>query len=78
MDDFLKLDSRERNFLFQNASTGNGNQSAIIEKDFWMCWTLKYLFAEFAYRNYITFKGGTCLSKVYSAINRFSAMMCMN
>lgn len=22
MDDFLKLDSRERNFLFQNASTG--------------------------------------------------------
>lgn len=31
-----------------------------------------YLFNQFKYKNFICFKGGTCLSKVYNAIERFS------
>lgn len=45
---------------------------AIIEKDFWVCWLLDYLFNDFQYRDFICFKGGTSLSKVYHCIDRFS------
>ena len=33
---------------------------------------LKYLFEDFKYKDYIFFKGGTSLSKVYNCIERFS------
>ena len=45
---------------------------AIIEKDYWVCMILKYLFEDFKYKDYIFFKGGTSLSKVYNCIERFS------
>lgn len=45
---------------------------AIVEKDFWVCLTLDYLFTHSKWKNNIAFKGGTCLSKVYKLINRFS------
>jgi predicted nucleotidyltransferase component of viral defense system len=38
---------------------------AIVEKDFWVCWILKLLFAEPALKNQMVFKGGTSLSKVF-------------
>ena len=42
-----------------------------MEKDFWVCWLLGILFeSEFA--DSLVFKGGTSLSKVFGAINRFS------
>ena len=44
----------------------------IIEKDFWVCWTLKRLFVLDGFRDHLTFKGGTTLSKVYRIIERFS------
>ncbi len=45
--------------------------AAIIEKDFWVCWTLGQIFtAEVLPRP--LFKGGTSLSKVYGIIARFS------
>lgn len=43
----------------------------IIEKDFWVCWTLELLFTS-PFANVLTFKGGTSLSKGYKIINRFS------
>jgi len=45
---------------------------AIIEKDFWVCYMLDYLFHRCMWRNHIVFKGGTSLSKAYHLIERFS------
>src|SRR5215467_4613680 len=45
---------------------------AIIEKDFWVCWTLKQLFSIEALAGWLLFKRGTSLSKIFSAISRFS------
>jgi hypothetical protein len=46
--------------------------AAVIEKDFWVCWTLRRLFEVIRFRPHLIFKGGTSLSKVYNAIERFS------
>jgi hypothetical protein len=45
---------------------------AIIEKDFWASWVLKQLFSIEAFSGRLLFKGGTSLSKIFRAINRFS------
>jgi len=45
---------------------------AIVEKDFWVCWILKHLFAKPALKGQMVFKGGTSLSKVFGLIERFS------
>jgi hypothetical protein len=44
----------------------------IIEKDFWVCWTLRRVFEVLRFRPQLIFKGGTSLSKAYNAIERFS------
>lgn len=49
-----------------------GLVSAIFEKDFWVCWTLKRLFALPGDNPSLVFKGGTSLSKIYGVIQRFS------
>ena len=49
-----------------------GTGSAVTEKDFWVCWVLKRLFADPAIKEHIVFKGGTTLSKVFGIIERFS------
>lgn len=46
--------------------------AAIIEKDFWVCWTMDYLFQHSKWKNHLAFKGGTSLSKSYGLIERFS------
>lgn len=43
----------------------------IVEKDIWVCWALDKLF-RMPERREMAFKGGTSLSKVYQAIDRFS------
>ena len=42
-----------------------------MEKDFFVCWLLSILF-ESKFSNSLVFKGGTSLSKIFSAIERFS------
>lgn len=44
---------------------------AIVEKDFWVCWTLGQIFTAESLTGPL-FKGGTSLSKVYGIIERFS------
>jgi hypothetical protein len=48
-----------------------GTIDVIIEKDFWVVWTLKHLFAMNDSAKFI-FKGGTSLSKAFAIIERFS------
>ena len=45
---------------------------AVVEKDFWVCWTLKHLFEHPELSKLLIFKGGTSLSKVFGLIDRFS------
>lgn len=72
MDEFLKLPvDRRRNFTDQ-AQTRLGLQAASIEKDFWVCWTLRELFGLPGCGTHLTFKGGTSLSKGWGLIKRFS------
>ena len=72
MDDVAKLRAQDRADLFA-ASAGKRKFSvAIVEKDFWVCWTLKRLFTLADPPAGLIFKGGTSLSKVFAAIERFS------
>jgi predicted nucleotidyltransferase component of viral defense system len=55
------------------AGAARGLANAIIQKDFWVCWTLKRLFGiQGEDSPGLVFKGGTSLSKGYDAIRRFS------
>jgi hypothetical protein len=58
--------------VFAETADRRGLPEAIIEKDFWVCWVLKQLFSIEALSDRLLFKGGTSLSKIFKAINRFS------
>ena len=62
----------ERKIMFLNAADKSGMHPAVIEKDFWVCLTLDYLFHKSKWRDAFAFKGGTSLSKAYNLIERFS------
>jgi len=58
--------------LFRAVAQKRGLHEAIIEKDFWVCWLLDYLFTDSPWKDRLAFKGGTSLSKAYCLIQRFS------
>jgi hypothetical protein len=72
MDVFAKKPDDERHDIFTEAASRRDIQPIVIEKDFWVCWTLKRLFTDQQIAPHITFKGGTSLSKSYNLIERFS------
>jgi hypothetical protein len=72
MDRFARFSAQERREIIQERASQMHVDFTIVEKDFWVCWTLKSLFA-LPYGNpAMTFKGGTSLSKAYGLIDRFS------
>ncbi len=66
------INEKDRQALFQNTAARMGLPTAIIEKDFWVCYMLDYLFNHSEWKNKIAFKGGTSLSKAFGLIERFS------
>jgi len=72
MKDVATLSDEDRNILFTNTAEKLSLTPAIIEKDFWVCWTLDYLFHKSPWIKSLIFKGGTSLSKAYNLIQRFS------
>lgn len=72
MDQFANDTPERRDEAFQEAAAQLGLSKAIVEKDFWVCWSLKQLFALPSFGNHMIFKGGTSLSKAYDVIHRFS------
>jgi len=72
MDEFLKASLERRRQLCDEAQTRLGLRAASIEKDFWVCWTLRELFSLPGCGAHLTFKGGTSLSKGWKLIERFS------
>ena len=73
MDKVALLPAGDRAALFGETGAGRGVANTIIEKDFWVCWTLKRLFGpQENDAATLVFKGGTSLSKAFAAIRRFS------
>ena len=72
MKDIIMLPSSEREILFRNTAEKAGLTEGVIEKDFWVCWTLDYLFHHSPWADRLAFKGGTSLSKCFDLIHRFS------
>lgn len=68
-----KSSDTDREVLFGNAAERAGIRNpAIVEKDFWVSFTLDYLFHKSPWPQSFIFKGGTSLSKAYHVIERFS------
>lgn len=69
---FAKMNNEDRDFVFNNVAIKKGIHKALVEKDFWICLVLDYLFTTSKFKSNITFKGGTSLSKGFNIIDRFS------
>jgi hypothetical protein len=65
------MPAAERAEIFAETADRKGLPQAIVEKDFWVCWVLMHLFSMEALSGRLVFKGGTSLSKIFHAINRF-------
>jgi predicted nucleotidyltransferase component of viral defense system len=72
MDKLARLPAAERRDVFIEAAAGLGIRPTIVEKDFWVCVVLKFLFQKSRLGQSLVFKGGTSLSKVHGLIERFS------
>ncbi|WP_294992654.1 nucleotidyl transferase AbiEii/AbiGii toxin family protein [uncultured Stenotrophomonas sp.] len=72
MDSYFGLDKETQGALLESAlNQGHGPNAAVLEKDIWLCLVLQELFS-MPNALPMVFKGGTSLSKVYTAISRFS------
>ena len=47
MNQFLQSSKEEQKLVFENTSERLGVSSGIVEKDFWVCYILDYLFNHF-------------------------------
>jgi hypothetical protein len=72
MNKIVNLSQQERNELFSETASSMNATNAIVEKDFWVVWTLSKIFTEGRLNKILMFKGGTSLSKVFNLIGRFS------
>ena len=72
MNKVAQLSTEHRNELFKETATLMKTTNAIVEKDFWVVWTLNKLFSDNRLNKILMFKGGTSLSKVFNLIGRFS------
>ena len=70
-DRFLELPANDRRDALEVASGVSGSPIHLLEKDVWVVWALETLF-RCPFGSSLVFKGGTSLSKAYSAIRRFS------
>lgn len=74
MEEILNEKEVLKRQIFQEAAARSQDIKSpiIIEKDFWVCWTLEQIFKIPELNSHVTFKGGTSLSKCYNIIKRFS------
>jgi nucleotidyltransferase AbiEii toxin of type IV toxin-antitoxin system len=69
--DFFQLSVTERREALDTAADASGLLPHLLEKDIWVVWSLRHVFAG-PYANHLVFKGGTSLSQAYGVIRRFS------
>jgi hypothetical protein len=71
MDTWARAMPKDQEALFNQTASAKGISPEIVEKDFWVCWILGWIFHLQGLPRLI-FKGGTSLSKVFGIISRFS------
>jgi predicted nucleotidyltransferase component of viral defense system len=69
---FALQTEQERRTLIEEVAARLHLASLIVEKDFWVAWILGQLFAMPSLAGQVQFKGGTSLSMVFNAVQRFS------
>jgi len=69
---FAQLSPDQRRRLCKEAQAKLGLHAVSVEKDYWVCWTLRELFQLPEWGAHMTFKGGTSLAKGWQLIERFS------
>lgn len=72
MKELFLLNKDDRKNFFEVAAYESEKSFEIIEKDYWVVWTLEQLFSLPDLSSHLTFKGGTSLSKIFGIIERFS------
>ena len=72
MTAFATLPSGERALILNEIAARLDVVPVIVEKDFWVCWALGRIYETPDVAPHAIFKGGTSLSKVFGAIQRFS------
>lgn len=68
---YFSLADQDKIDALETAASKLGRPADLLEKDIWVVWSLNALF-DSALGESLVFKGGTSLSKVYKAIDRFS------
>ena len=72
MKNVVNMSKEDKRFIFDITAMNMRIHPSIIEKDFWICYILDFLFNDSKFKDYFTFKGGTSLSKAYNVISRMS------
>ena len=70
--EFFKRPASGQAEIIRETAARRGLPFVMVEKDFWVSWTLAVLFAHPEFGGQLVFKGGTSLSKVFGVIERFS------
>lgn len=70
--EFFKRTAEDQATLIRELAARRNISAVMVEKDFWVSWTLAVLFAHPEFVEQLVFKGGTSLSKVFGVIERFS------
>ena len=72
MKEFVDLSEERRRLVCTQAGAKLNLSEIAVEKDLWVCWTLRKLFDLPEWGEHLTFKGGTSLSKCWRLIERLS------
>jgi len=72
MKEFIELPEERRRLVCTQTGAQLDLFEIAVEKDFWVCWTLRKLFELPEWGEHLSFKGGTSLSKCWNLIERFS------
>src|ERR1041385_8461000 len=70
--EFFKRTAEDQATIIRELAARRNISAVMVEKDFWVSWTLAALFAHPEFSEQLVFKGGTSLSKVFGVIERFS------
>lgn len=68
---YFELSNEDQKDALEAAASELGRPAHLLEKDIWVVWALNCLFSS-PFGEHLVFKGGTSLSKVHGAIERFS------
>ncbi len=69
---FALMSKKDKDFIFTKVAKNKNINKSLVEKDFYVCLMLDYLFNKSKFKDAFTLKGGTSLSKCFNIINRFS------